>query len=56
MKQKNYDDLIINSNSYTYSTKHNWVVKIDSHPNGEGNKLIYDTLNNFRLDKYKKIV
>ena len=55
-KQKNYDDLIINSNSYTYSTKHNWVVKIDSHPNGEGNKLIYDTLNNFRLDKYKKIV
>lgn len=27
-----------------------WII--DCHPNGEGNKLIYETLNNFRLDIY----
>ena len=51
-KQKNYDDLIINSEKYTYSDEHDWTFNVDAHPNGEGNKLIYETLNNFRLDIY----
>lgn len=52
MEQKNFDDLIINSEKRIYSAEHNWTFNVDSHPNGEGNKLIYETLNNFRLDIY----
>ena len=51
-RQKNYDDLIINSEKFTYSAEHNWIFYVDAHPNSEGNKLIYETLNNFRLDIY----
>ena len=52
IEQKNFDDLIINSEKRTYSAEHNWTFNVDAHPNGEGNKLIYETLNNFRLDIY----
>tara|TARA_Y100000004_G_scaffold148653_1_gene170238 strand:- start:9 stop:845 length:837 start_codon:yes stop_codon:yes gene_type:complete len=52
VRQKNYEDLIINSEQYVFSAEHNWIHYVDSHPNGEGNKLIYETLNNFRLDIY----
>ena len=31
-----------------------WII--DCHPNGEGNKVIFDKLLDFTLDKYKKIV
>ena len=48
----NFEDIIINSEKYTYSAELNWTFNVDSHPNGEGNKIIYDTLNNFRLDIY----
>ena len=52
IRQKNYEDLIINSEQYVFSAEHNWIHYVDAHPNGEGNKLIYETLNNFRLDIY----
>tara|TARA_Y100000996_G_C22527671_1_gene645138 strand:+ start:393 stop:1229 length:837 start_codon:yes stop_codon:yes gene_type:complete len=52
LKQKNYEDLLVNKERYIYSNECNRVYNIDSHPNGEGNKLIYETLKNFRLDKY----
>ena len=52
LEQKNYEDLIVNKERYRYSDDCDWTFNIDAHPNGEGNKLIYETLNNFRLDIY----
>lgn len=53
LEQKNYEDLIVNKERYRYSDDCDWTFNIDAHPNGEGSKLIYDTLNRFRLDKLR---
>ena len=59
----NFNDLTINNENYVLNSEKNtnkeladqgWII--DNHPNGEGNKVIFDKLFRFILDKYKKIV
>lgn len=51
---KNWKDYVLNSEEHDTNAQDGWII--DGHPNGEGNKIIFDNLLDFTLDKYKKIV